>query len=204
MRKFLGAYGTTVLTVILLGGVLVHEGHVRRSATTCAEGLAQGPRVRCTHLTVDKHKPKKRKQSSGSPGKPGSVAQLGTRCSRLSNGSYKGGSILPNTPPTVELKASTDKITLACKSGETPTICTTDAKVQLTSVASDADGDMLLYTYTVTGGRITGDGSEVVWDLSGVEVGSYTASVEVDDGCGCIAFVSTVVSVVACPDCKPQ
>lgn len=198
MRKFLSTFGTAVLTVILFGGVLVHKSDASRSATTCAEGLTQEPGVRCTRLRVDKHKPKKRKQN------PGSLAQLGTRCARLSNGSYKGGSMLPNTPPTVALKASTDKVTLPCKSGEPPTLCTTDAKVQLTSVASDADGDTLLYTYTTTGGRITGDGSEVVWDLSGVEVGSYTVSVEVDDGCGCIASVSTVVSVVVCSDCKPQ
>lgn len=115
---------------------------------------------------------------------------------------------MPNTPPTVELKASVDKITLSCKSGETPTVCTTDAKVQLKSVVFDADGDTpLLYTYSVTGGRISDGGvdtSEAVWDLSGLEAGSYTATVEVDDGCGCINSVGATVSVVACPDCNPQ
>ena len=112
--------------------------------------------------------------------------------------------MLPNVPPTVEIKASVDKITLSCNSGETSTVCKTDGKVQLKSVASDADGDTLLYTYSVTGGRISGDGPEVVWDLSGLEAGSYTSSVEVDDGCGCINLADATVSVVTCPDCKPQ
>lgn len=112
--------------------------------------------------------------------------------------------MLPNVPPTVEIKASVDKITLSCKSGDTPTVCKTDGKVQLKSVASDADGDTLLYTYSVTGGRISGDGTEAVWDLSGLDAGSYTATVEVDDGCGCINWVGATVSVVVCPDCSPQ
>jgi hypothetical protein len=195
MRMFLLASGTAVLLLILFGGVLVHKGDAL-SATACAEGLPQGPGTRCTRLTVDKHKPKKEKNH-------GEQAQPGTRCSRLSNGTYKRGSMLPNTPPGVELKASVDKITLSCKGGETPTVCSTDAKVQLKSIASDADGDTLLYTYSVTGGRMSGDGSEVAWDLSGVEAGIYNISVEVDDGCGCISWANATVSVVACPDCKP-
>jgi hypothetical protein len=120
----------------------------------------------------------------------------------MSTSQQKG--ILPNTPPTVELKASEDKITLSCSSGETPAACTTEAKVQLRSVASDADGDTLLYTYSVTGGRISGEGTEAVWDLSGLEAGNYTVSVEVDDGCGCINLADATVTVVTCPDCKPQ
>ncbi|HEY0083834.1 MAG TPA: hypothetical protein VGB61_13655, partial [Pyrinomonadaceae bacterium] len=54
------------------------------------------------------------------------------------------------------------------------------------------------YTWSTTGGRITGDGANVSWDLSGVQPGTYTASVEVDDGCGCIAFSSTTVTVERC------
>jgi hypothetical protein len=73
--------------------------------------------------------------------------------------------------------------------------------VQLTTTASDPDGDTLLYSYTVTGGRVTGDGANVTWDLSGVGPGTYTATVDVDDGCGCITTSSTTVTVAACPNC---
>ena len=55
-------------------------------------------------------------------------------------------------------------------------------------MATDPDGDTLLYSYTVTGGRITGEGANVSWDLTGVQPGTYTSTVEVDDGCGCVAF----------------
>jgi len=75
--------------------------------------------------------------------------------------------------------------------------------VSLTTVATDPDGDTLLYTYSTTGGRITGDGPNVTWDLSGVAAGTYTSTVEVDDGCGCVTFSSTTVTVATCPNCIP-
>jgi len=81
----------------------------------------------------------------------------------------------------------------------------TSTTVQLSANATDPDGDTLLYTYTTTGGRVTGDGANVSWDLSGVQPGTYTATVEVDDGCGCVAFSSTTVTVAE-PDrncCAP-
>jgi hypothetical protein len=76
--------------------------------------------------------------------------------------------------------------------------------VSLTTTASDPDGDTLLYSYTVTGGRVTGEGASVSWDLSGVGPGTYTASVDVDDGCGCITSATTTVTIASCPDCVPN
>jgi len=117
-------------------------------------------------------------------------------------------SILPNQPPTAALAASMATITLPCgpdqhsASGACPASANTT--VGLTTTASDPDGDTLLYTYTVTGGRITGEGANVSWDLSGVGPGTYTASVEVDDGCGCITASSTTVTIASCPDCVPN
>ena len=37
-----------------------------------------------------------------------------------------------------------------------------------------------------------------------VEPGSYTAGVEVDDGCGCLNVADVTIPIVACSDCKPQ
>ena len=74
-------------------------------------------------------------------------------------------------------------------------------QVQLTANATDPDGDTLLYTYNVSGGRITGEGPNVTWDLTGVQPGTYTANVEVDDGKGKIAFASTTVTVADCSQC---
>lgn len=105
---------------------------------------------------------------------------------------------LPNQPPTATLTSS----------AATATVCPIDASraqttVQLTTQATDPDGDTLLYTYSVTGGRITGEGPNVSWDLSGVNPGSYTSTVEVNDGCGCVSFATTTVNVEECPPPTP-
>jgi hypothetical protein len=117
-------------------------------------------------------------------------------------------SILPNQPPTASLAASATTITLPCQpgyhssSGSCPASASTS--VSLTTTASDPDGDTLLYSYSVTGGRVTGDGANVSWDLSGVGPGTYTASVDVDDGCGCITSATTTVTIASCGDCVPD
>jgi hypothetical protein len=114
--------------------------------------------------------------------------------------------IFPNQPPTVSLTASSSRIVLPaeCTGGDLPDPnCTpTAGTVQLSANATDPDGDTLLYTYSTTGGRITGDGPNSTLDLAGVAPGTYTVTVEVDDGCGCIAFTSTTVTVERC-NCVP-
>jgi hypothetical protein len=114
--------------------------------------------------------------------------------------------VFPNQPPTVSLTASSSRVVMAanCGPNERPSeTCTpTAGTVQLSAQASDPDGDTLLYTYSTTGGRITGDGPNATLDLTGVAPGTYTVTVEVDDGCGCVAFTSTTVTVEACP-CVP-
>jgi hypothetical protein len=103
---------------------------------------------------------------------------------RLSSGG-RPGTILPNTPPSVGLASSTAYIAKSA-----------NAQVDLKTIACDSDGDNVLYTYSTTGGRITGDGASAVWNLSGVSrPATYTITVEVDDGCGCIAFESAVVTL---------
>jgi hypothetical protein len=111
-----------------------------------------------------------------------------------------------NHPPVVTVTASQARVTLAAQCSPDMMAnanCTpTGTTVSLTANATDPDGDTLLYSWTTTGGRITGDGPNVTWDLSGVAPGTYTANVEVDDGCGCISFASTTVTVDRC-DCVP-
>ncbi|HEX8147207.1 MAG TPA: hypothetical protein VF591_08515 [Pyrinomonadaceae bacterium] len=115
--------------------------------------------------------------------------------------------IFPNQPPTVTLSASSSRVVLAaeCSADQMPDPnCTpTAGTVQLSATATDPDGDTLLYTYSTTGGRVTGDGPNATLDLTGVAPGTYTVTVEVDDGCGCIAFTSTTVTVERC-NCIPR
>jgi hypothetical protein len=115
--------------------------------------------------------------------------------------------IFPNQPPTVSLTASSSRIVLPAECTGTdipdPNCTPTAGTVQLSANATDPDGDTLLYTYSTTGGRITGDGPNSTLDLGGVAPGTYTVTVEVDDGCGCIAFTSTTVTVERC-NCIPH
>ncbi len=56
--------------------------------------------------------------------------------------------------------------------------------IDVSTTAVDPENDVLTYNYTVSAGRIVGTGAKVVWDLTGVEPGSYTIFAGVDDGCG--------------------
>jgi len=114
--------------------------------------------------------------------------------------------IFPNQPPTVTLTAASSRVVLAAECGPNeqpdPACTPTSSTVQLSAQATDPDGDTLLYTYSTTGGRVTGDGPNATLDLTGVAPGTYTVTVEVDDGCGCVAFTSTTVTVERC-NCIP-
>jgi predicted metalloprotease with PDZ domain len=67
-----------------------------------------------------------------------------------------------------------------------------DQKIDVSVEAFDSDNDVLTYAYTVSGGKIVGQGAKVVWDLSGVEPGTYTITVGVDDGCGICGTTKTM------------
>ncbi len=110
----------------------------------------------------------------------------------------------PNQPPTVSVSASSSTITLPCATGSSES-CTPSAtrSVDLTADARDPDNDTLLYTWSVTGGRLSGEGRTVTWDLSGVNPGTYTATVEVADGCCHTVPGSTTVTVAECSNCRP-
>ncbi|PWT80002.1 MAG: hypothetical protein C5B44_06000 [Acidobacteria bacterium] len=110
----------------------------------------------------------------------------------------------PNQPPTVSVSASTSNLNLPCPTGPSATDCTPSSSMQvtLTADARDPDNDTLLYTWSVTGGTITGEGRTVTWDLTGVQPGSYTATVTVDDGNGHKVPASTTVTVAVC-GCAP-
>ncbi|MGA9994047.1 MAG: hypothetical protein WBP93_01475, partial [Pyrinomonadaceae bacterium] len=109
------------------------------------------------------------------------------------------------TAPITDLVASANVINLPanCAAGEFSS-CSTDAapQIQLSANANDPTPSSLNYKYTVTGGHIVGSGANVTWDLAGVTPGNYTATVEVDNSCGCVAFVSNTVVVRGC-NCTP-
>ena len=113
--------------------------------------------------------------------------------------------IPPNTAPSVSsVTPSIASILRPCPPPTSSTSCTpTGSEVTLVANASDPDNDQLLYTWSVTGGRLSGEGRQVTWDLSGVANGSYTATVEVNDGNQHTATGNTTVTVADCSGCVP-
>lgn len=183
----------TLVSLIIVGMAMIVFGSssvLKSKAKADASIVAQAPPgTRCTRLTFGPREKKnaifgqKKRPNNETPAATG-TAMPGTRCMRLSSGG-RPGTILPNTPPKVGLATSTAYVATNA-----------DPQVKLNAIACDPDGDNVLYTYTATGGRITGDGASAVWNLSGVtRPATYTVSVEVDDGCGCVSFDSTEVTL---------
>ncbi len=98
----------------------------------------------------------------------------------------------PNRPPTVSVSANPTKVFAG--SGDS---------IVLQAQAADPDNDTLNYKWSATGGAIEGTGPEVRWNSNGVNVGTYTATVAVDDGRGGTANASTEVKVEQKPNTPP-
>jgi len=98
-------------------------------------------------------------------------------------------SVLANRPPVI---SSLTAVPARLQRGETSTI---------TCLASDPDGDVLTatsYTWTISGGTLTGAGNRVTWKAPD-SLGTFTVSVTVDDGKGGTANSSCSI-VVATPE----
>jgi hypothetical protein len=110
-----------------------------------------------------------------------------------------------NQPPTVSLSSSTSLMTLPCPEGIGSESCAASetGSAQLDANAIDPDNDKLLYTWSVSGGRLFGEGARVNWDLSAVNPGTYTATVNVSDANGSSIQRSTTVTIAECRQCSP-
>ena len=99
-----------------------------------------------------------------------------------------------DTAPAVQLTAAPTVVT-AC-AGDS-------ARVQLDARASSSGGGTLRYRWSLSGGRIDGDGPNPTWDLSGLRPGYYKAFVEVGASEDCVVF-SSVTILVRCQPPPPQ
>jgi hypothetical protein len=111
----------------------------------------------------------------------------------------------PNVAPTVSASASSSSITTPCDEGTSSDSCSPSSSwsVQLTGDGQDADKDTLLYSWSTTGGKVSGEGRNVTWDLTGAQAGTYTATVTVNDGNNHTATASTTVTIAKCSGCRP-
>ncbi len=109
----------------------------------------------------------------------------------------------PANVTNVELSEAT--VWLACPPGTRSTSgkCADDFSVNVATTAVDPEGDVLTYNYTVSGGRIVGQGANVTWDLTDARPGTYTITTGVDDGCGICGQTQTrTIEVKECDDCE--
>jgi outer membrane protein OmpA-like peptidoglycan-associated protein len=95
----------------------------------------------------------------------------------------------PNRPPTATLSIERSPIFPSERTG-------------VTCNGSDPDNDPLTYSYTTTGGKIAGSGSNVQFDPTGLQPGSYTVKCTVNDGRGGTADASGNVDVKEAPEVK--
>jgi len=111
--------------------------------------------------------------------------------------------ITANRPPKIKSFSPSASIALIpCSWGLT---CTPSdsLRLRLMTDASDPNRDTLTYKYSVSAGQISGQGSNIEWNLKGVAPGSYTAKVLVSDQRKGIATATTTVKVEVCPNCDP-
>ncbi len=95
-----------------------------------------------------------------------------------------GGCCLFSEPPVIS------DLTLSAEGELNPgDVC------QVECVALDPDEDELSYTWSADAGSFSGEGATVQWTAP-EEVGTYTISVEVSDGCGNIATEQLIVGVL--------
>ena len=110
-----------------------------------------------------------------------------------------------NKPPDVtDLKLSQTEVAASCPSGQVPQEgmdCDDNTTVKITTTAVDPEKDVVTYLYTVTGGRIVGQGANVYWNLTDIAPGDYTITAGVDDGCGICGQTQTRKITIKSCDC---
>jgi outer membrane protein OmpA-like peptidoglycan-associated protein len=85
--------------------------------------------------------------------------------------------------------------TAACSVNPAAVTIGSNTVTALTVNASDPDSDTLMYSFTATGGTITGTGGTARWDLSAANPGSYNATAQVNDGHGGTVSCSAAATV---------
>lgn len=88
-----------------------------------------------------------------------------------------------------------DNLTSSCAVDKSSVIEGSSQYVTASTRAVDTNGHPLTYTWTATGGRISGVGPYVRWDYTDVAPGTYTLTSRVDDGAGKTSSCAATVTV---------
>ena len=110
-----------------------------------------------------------------------------------------------NTQIAIQVTASHSLVKLPPSPDLLPLNCEpTEDKVRLYANATSTHKAAIDFTWQVPVGRLIEKGREVTWNLSGVETGTYTATVEARDQHKHSATGSISVTVVVCPGWRPD
>lgn len=107
---------------------------------------------------------------------------------------------LPSPPPPPAPKGPP---TASCSANPSSVFAGSTDTVALHVAASSPDNLPLTYSYTASGGAVDGNGPDARWNPSGVNPGSYTVSVKVDDGKGGTAACTADIRVEEKPHHPP-
>jgi outer membrane protein OmpA-like peptidoglycan-associated protein len=124
---------------------------------------------------------------------------VGTYTATVKVGDGKGGTASCAADIKVEERPNHPPV-ISCAPDHSPIL--PGEHVAIISTASDPDNDPLTYSYTATGGQITGSGAQVEFDGTGLQPGSYTVKCMVSDGRGGNADASTTIEVKEPPQIK--
>lgn len=105
----------------------------------------------------------------------------------------RGGTANATANIAVEQKPNQPPIVSNCAAN--PATINVGQKSTITTTASDPDNDPLTYSYTTSGGKVTGSGQSVQFDSTGTAPGTYTVNCHVSDGRGGEASGNTTITV---------
>jgi len=92
-----------------------------------------------------------------------------------------------------------DSVAASCSAEKSSVMEGSNEFVAATATATDANGRPLNYTWSASGGKISGVGPYVRWDSSGLAAGNYSLTARVDNGAGNNASCSTSIAVRSKP-----
>ena len=108
---------------------------------------------------------------------------------------------LPSAPPPPP--APKGPPTASCSATPSSVYAGSTDPVTIHVTANSPDNLPLTYSYTASGGTVEGNGPEARWNPSGVNPGTYTVTVKVDDGKGGTASCNTEIRVEEKPHHPP-
>jgi hypothetical protein len=114
------------------------------------------------------------------------IFSFGVDSSESTHKSYALNVIPVATPPvqseTDKLVLDKNEVYLPCPPGYRcigGRVCDSDMTIVVS--AGKSQSNQLNYEYTVSGGRIIGEGAKVTWDMTGAEPGTYQIRVDIED-----------------------